>query len=71
MSDLLEKLLDENETSKILQTKVKTLQHWRISGQGPEFIKMGRLVRYEASAIKRFIEANRRANTCNYGGQNV
>lgn len=32
----------------------KTLQRWRVSAKGPEYIKLGGRVRYSESSIKKF-----------------
>lgn len=57
-------LFNEKEAAKYLNLSVKTLQYWRVAGDGPIFIKLGRLVRYENSALENFIQKNRRNNTC-------
>jgi hypothetical protein len=38
----------------------RTMQYWRATGQGPQFLKIGHLVRYEQAALDAFIEACRR-----------
>ena len=51
-------LLDETETSAMLGNSVGTLRNWRCSGlDGPDFVKIGRLVRYRLSDIERYIES--------------
>ncbi len=51
-------LRDERFVAKRLRVKVKTLQAWRTRGGGPEFIKVGRLVRYSDHSVERFLAAN-------------
>lgn len=31
---------------------VGTLANWRVAGTGPAFVKVGRLVRYDAAAVE-------------------
>lgn len=42
MTDI--QLLDEQEVSKRLSVSVNTLRYWRVSGDGPNYVKLGRLV---------------------------
>jgi hypothetical protein len=57
------KLLDEGETSAILNVRVSTLQKLRVSGGGVPFVKVGRLVRYRLSDVITFIESRVRTST--------
>lgn len=46
----------EQEVSALIGIKTKTLQRWRLLGQGPRFVKLGaRLVRYPAAALNEWI----------------
>jgi hypothetical protein len=45
----------------------KTLQSWRVSGRGPVFIKVGRLVRYRMEDLENFLQQNRRRSTSDVG----
>lgn len=45
------RLVDENEAADLLGLSKRTLQAWRVRGGGPPFLKLGRLVRYDASAL--------------------
>lgn len=56
-------LRDERFVAKRLRVKVKTLQAWRTRGGGPEFIKVGRLVRYSDQSIEKFLSANSFSST--------
>ena len=44
-----------------------TLEKWRITGQGPIFIKVGRLVRYARSDLDAWLEKRRRRSTADSG----
>lgn len=35
-----------------------TLAHWRSEGRGPDFIRMGRHIRYRRSALEAWLDAN-------------
>jgi hypothetical protein len=48
---------DENPVSP------RTLQRWRMTGDGPEYMKFGRNVRYERAALDAFKGAHRRTST--------
>jgi hypothetical protein len=43
---------------------IRTLEMWRSNGDGPEFVKVGRLVRYEQSALEQWLSTRRETNTC-------
>jgi predicted DNA-binding transcriptional regulator AlpA len=51
----LENLLSENEISQIFGRSIPTLQKDRLRGNGPPFIKIGRLVRYSPSAVQAWL----------------
>jgi predicted DNA-binding transcriptional regulator AlpA len=55
-------LLDEREVSKRLSVSVNTLRYWRLTGDGPNWVKLGRLVRYDAAALENFVERNLRVS---------
>ncbi len=59
-------LLNEDEAAVFLNVDVKTLQYWRWKGGGPRFVKLGRLVRYEISALDAYIDQNRKSHTSDY-----
>jgi predicted DNA-binding transcriptional regulator AlpA len=49
-------VLVEAAAAEFLGLSVRTLQQWRVSGRGPQFLKMGRSVRYRKSQLVRFLE---------------
>ena len=53
-------LLDEARLATKLGVSRKTLQSWRYAGQGPRFIKIGRLVRYRVADIDAYLRAQTR-----------
>jgi len=44
----IEILLTPIQAAAILQVKPNTLAKWRVTGEGPAFIHVGRVVRYSA-----------------------
>jgi hypothetical protein len=59
----IETLLTPVQAAAILQVKSNTLAKWRVAGDGPAFIRIGRAVRYSAREIMRFIERQTRHST--------
>jgi predicted DNA-binding transcriptional regulator AlpA len=56
MIELDEPLVSENEAAAVLHVKPPTLTAWRNRGQGPAYVKVGRLVFYRLSDIKQWLE---------------
>ena len=56
--------LFESEVARRWRISARTLQRWRRTGEGPQFLRLGRRVAYRLSDIESF-EA---AHTCD-GGQ--
>ena len=53
-------LLDSTESANYLGlTNHKTLNEWRRRGEGPSYVKIGRLVRYKLDDLMAFIEARK------------
>jgi excisionase family DNA binding protein len=59
----MEQLLDQHEAAKLLGISVRTLERHRLTGTGPRFARIGRLVRYRQSDIAEYIEQNVRTST--------
>lgn len=55
--------LSTKEAAKLLGLSHRTMEDWRLSGQGPPFRKWGRLVRYHVSDLRLFAEGPTFANT--------
>jgi predicted DNA-binding transcriptional regulator AlpA len=56
-------LLTEREASHRLGLSVRTLQKWRLLGQGPRYLKLGQAVRYDPGDLEAFVQAARRRST--------
>jgi hypothetical protein len=59
----LEALLLPEEAAKILNLSTSWLAKARGDGTGPEFVKLGRAVRYKRSGLLKFIQEQTRTNT--------
>ena len=56
MSELQGKKHPERAAAEILGVSVKTLQRWRLTGQGPAFVKYeNKLIRYPQSALDEYL----------------
>jgi hypothetical protein len=51
------------EAAERLRVSVGTLANWRVSGEGPKFIKFGRKVLYPVREIEAFEQRCMRSNT--------
>lgn len=47
----------------LLDCKIKTLQKWRVTGDGPPFVRVGRLVRYRQADVEAWINSRRVSST--------
>jgi hypothetical protein len=69
MSELLDessatkRLRDESAIAKELDVEVKTLQAWRTRGDGPPFLKIGRLVKYDLESVRAWVKSRERTST--------
>lgn len=51
-------LLTTPEAAQLLKLKKNTLEIWRFQGTGPDYIKIGRTVRYPVDALKSYLAEN-------------
>lgn len=51
-------LLMEVHAAKLLNLSVRTLQAWRLRGDGPAFVRAGRAIRYRRSDLIAWINEN-------------
>jgi predicted DNA-binding transcriptional regulator AlpA len=51
--------LKEREVSEITNLALPTLRNYRVLGKGPDYLKVGRSVRYRMDDVIRFMERNR------------
>lgn len=60
-------LLTVNEAAAYTRLSKITLNRWRLTGEGPVFVKMGGAVRYAKADLDAFIAASRRHHTSKSG----
>lgn len=68
---VVRQLLNPQEASAYMGGKPtpNTLAQWRSQRRGPKFVKLGKLVRYERTAIDAWLAANTHTGTGNTGAQ--
>lgn len=59
----MQHLLNESQAAGFLGLAEITLRKYRVTGDGPHFIKMGRSVRYRQEDIDAWVEARRVKST--------
>jgi hypothetical protein len=59
----LEPLLSPEDAAKILNLSTSWLAKARMTGEGPEFVKIGRSIHYSMSSLRKFIQARSRKST--------
>ena len=60
-------LLTTRQAAERLGLSPRTLERYRVTGDGPEFVKMGHAVRYVAGKLNEWIEARTRRSTSDDG----
>ncbi|MFW5453763.1 helix-turn-helix transcriptional regulator [Thioalkalivibrio sulfidiphilus] len=55
--------LTTEQAAELLGLKRTTLEAWRCRGGGPQFIKLGRAVRYRQADLEEWIESRTRTST--------
>ncbi|BCW92439.1 MAG: hypothetical protein KatS3mg007_0333 [Thermoanaerobaculum sp.] len=53
-------LLDEKQVAQLLRCSPLTLRIWRCRGQGPPYLKIGRLVRYDPNQVEAWLRSRMR-----------
>ena len=62
-----DQLMTEKDVASLICITPRALQNWRLRGGGPEYIKIGRSVRYQRSDVMQFIdERKKRHSTQNF-----
>ena len=59
--------LTERQAASHLNLKTKTLQAWRVRGDGPKYLKLGKAVRYRLSDLLAFENERTRTSTSDPG----
>ena len=66
---MVAELLNEHELAAFLRVSPRTLQNWRVTGGGPEFIKLGARVLYSREKITAYLEDRQRVSTSDDGSE--
>ena len=56
-------MFDTRDGAVIIGGNPRTMERWRVTGEGPEFVKIGKLVRYRKSSLERFVTERTRRHT--------
>ncbi len=57
-------LLKPKDVADLLAVSERTLERWRITGEGPRFVRLGsKVVRYTGEEVEAFVAARVKANT--------
>jgi len=60
-------LLNETQAADFLNVSIRSLQAWRVKGNGPKYSKIGRSVRYRQCDLDAFVEGNLTVSTSEAG----
>ena len=58
---------DQAEAAKLLRHTERTLEKWRVRGEGPPFLKIGRRVLYDRAAVIAWARSRQRTSTSDEG----
>jgi excisionase family DNA binding protein len=50
------RLMTQRQLAECLKVSNRTLERWRAAGIGPEFIRLGKLVRYQADHVSNWLK---------------
>ena len=53
----MESLLNEIQLSEKIHVSLACLRRWRLRGEGPQYVKVGPLVRYRPEAVEQWVDA--------------
>jgi predicted DNA-binding transcriptional regulator AlpA len=59
----VDRLLDQHEAATVLGVSVRTLERYRVTGTGPRFCRLGRLVRYRECDLEDWVRSSLRTST--------
>ena len=62
-------LLNTVEVAEIVRLSRRTLERGRVTGEGPEYIKLGRRVVYQKCKVDEWLEQGRRRSTSDPGSK--
>ena len=53
----MESFLNEIQLSEKIRVSLACLRRWRLRGEGPQYVKVGPLVRYRPEAVEQWVDA--------------
>jgi excisionase family DNA binding protein len=59
---VLPELLSVEELAGLLRVPVSTIYYWRLRGEGPTPIRIGRYLRFDSADVARWIEGRKTAS---------
>lgn len=59
---------DTEDAALIINCKPSTLRKWRVTGEGPEFFRVGKVVRYRRGDLRQWMETRRAKSTSQKAG---
>ena len=65
--EALSPLLTTAEAARLLGVDRRTLERWRVSGDGPPFIRVGGVRRYSVRDLTEWIEGQKARSTADLG----
>jgi predicted DNA-binding transcriptional regulator AlpA len=68
-SAALEPLLSVAQVAELTGRAVSTLEKDRLTGHGPRYVKLGRLVRYRPADVRTWLSERVRRSTSDTGGE--
>jgi predicted DNA-binding transcriptional regulator AlpA len=59
-------IVNTDAAAHLLNVSAVTLAKWRVTGEGPRFLKFGRSVKYRISDLEEWIQDQERESTAEY-----
>jgi hypothetical protein len=59
----VERVLNQKEAARLLGVSTRTLERHRVTGTGPTFTCLGRLIRYRQCDLADYVDRNLRTST--------
>jgi excisionase family DNA binding protein len=60
---IMDRVLTQKEAAALLGVSPRTLERLRLTGRGPMFTRLGRMVRYRQQDLADFVDRNLRTST--------
>lgn len=67
--DEIEKPFSNQQAADYLGMTAATMNKWRCTGEGPRFMKVGRLIKYRRSDLDEFLQARLCRSTSEFAGR--